>query len=157
MARRSRIKNGRRPANISISFEAGAGDIGHKRITLFLNKVLKRLGQGGRKLSVLLTNDRGMRVLNKRFRGRDKTTDVLAFSMLEGCKMAGEKGLLGDVVICVDTIRQNARERGSKVAYEMGFCLAHGVLHLLGYKDGRAKDRKYMNSKTERLIKGIFL
>ena len=96
-----------------------------------------------------------MKALNRRFRGTDHTTDVLAFSMLEGRKMIGEKGLLGDVVICVDTIRRNARERGDRVAYEMGFCLVHGILHLLGYEDGCAKDRAYMNSMTQKLIKGV--
>jgi probable rRNA maturation factor len=103
-------------------------------------------------LSIVLTDDVQMRELNREYRGKDRSTDVLAFAMREGdfARLAGE--LLGDVIVSVPTARRQARERGKTTLEEVTMLLAHGLLHLLGWDhDTKEKDRR-MRAETDRLV-----
>lgn len=75
---------------------------------------------------MLFCGDRRMRSLNRRYRGKDRPTDVLAFP-------AEGEGLLGDVVISVPYASRQARRRGEPAAREIDRLLVHGLLHLCGY------------------------
>jgi probable rRNA maturation factor len=66
-----------------------------------------------------------MRALNRHYRGKDRTTDVLAFP--------GDGGALGDIVISLPYASREARRRGQGRAQELARLLLHGYLHLLGY------------------------
>ncbi|MGH9365343.1 MAG: rRNA maturation RNase YbeY [Thermoanaerobaculia bacterium] len=77
-------------------------------------------------LSVLFCGDARMRRLNRVYRGKDKTTDVLAFP-------AGAGALLGDIVVSVPYASRQARRRGDRPSREIERLLLHGYLHLLGY------------------------
>ena len=77
-------------------------------------------------ISVLFCGDRAMRTLNRRYRGMDAPTDVLAFPAETG-------GLLGDIVISVPCASRQARRRGEPAAREIDRLLLHGFLHLSGY------------------------
>ncbi len=81
-----------------------------------------------RDVSVLFCADRRMRTLNRRYRGQDRPTDVLAFP-------AGEDGggFLGDIVISVPYAAREARRRRESGAREIDRLLVHGLLHLMGY------------------------
>jgi probable rRNA maturation factor len=85
-------------------------------------------------LTVAIVPDARVRALNRRYRRKDKPTDVLSFP-------AGERGLLGDVVIAGGVARRQAREAGHGVQTELRVLALHGLLHLLGYDheqdDGR--------------------
>ena len=76
-------------------------------------------------VSVLFCGDRRMRSLNRRFRGKNRSTDVLAFP-------AGGD-LLGDIVISVPYAAREARRHGTPAARELDRLLVHGFLHLCGY------------------------
>jgi probable rRNA maturation factor len=78
-------------------------------------------------IALVLTNDRVIRPLNARYRGKDKATDVLSFPG-EG----GETGL-GDVLISVETAARNAKELGRTLLQELDVLALHGFLHVLGY------------------------
>jgi probable rRNA maturation factor len=80
-------------------------------------------------VSILLTTDRKIRALNRRFRGKDKATDVLSFPAPEA--VAGE--VAGDLAISVPTARRQARERGHPLAAEIKVLILHGLLHLAGF------------------------
>lgn len=85
-------------------------------------------------VSVLFVGDEEMRGLNARYRGLDRTTDVLAFAMSEGEAFPREgTRLLGDVVVSLETAERQAGERKHSVRREIAILLVHGVLHLLGY------------------------
>jgi probable rRNA maturation factor len=101
----------------------------------------------GTEVTLAFVDDAQMRKLNKRFRRKDKTTDVLSFGedLPRGIKGAdaarrlrpGPDGatLLGDVVISGPRAQSQARRRGWPVATEVAFLAAHGTLHLLGFDD----------------------
>jgi probable rRNA maturation factor len=83
---------------------------------------------------VRFVSDREMTELNSRFRGRDKTTDVLSFPALEQGDLTDLDGAhLGDIVISVPQFRRQARERGHSAERELKVLVLHGVLHCLGY------------------------
>lgn len=94
-------------------------------------------------LSILLTDNKRIRVLNRDWRKKDKATDVLSFPQQDlvdfrRLRLAARKGdlepwELGDVVISMETAKSQARERGHSLKKELSILLAHGILHLLGY------------------------
>ena len=102
-------------------------------------------------LSLVLVSDAVMRRLNRRWRGADRPTDVLSFAQAEGQGGAPE-GLLGDVVISVDTARRQARERAAPLARELDRLLIHGVLHLLGYDHERSPAEAQRMQRRERAL-----
>jgi probable rRNA maturation factor len=79
-------------------------------------------------VSVLFCADARMRSLNRRYRGKDRSTDVLAFPA-----GAAANGFLGDIVISVPYAAREARRRAEPAAREMDRLLLHGLLHLMGY------------------------
>ena len=92
---------------------------------------LKKLRLTGCELSVALVGDAEIRALNKKWRGKDKATDVLSFPAGEWPGPGPRP--LGDVVISLATTRRAAREYGHTVDDELSRYLAHGLLHLLGH------------------------
>jgi len=115
-------------------------------------KMLAGLKLESAELSILLCDDPTIHTLNRDFRHKDKPTDVLAFAMREGegGDLAG--GILGDVVISLDTARRQASERGHAIASEITFLLAHGLLHLVGYDHRNAAEERVMNAETSKLV-----
>lgn len=103
-----------------------------RRVGRAARRLLGALGRADAELSVLLVSDREMRRLNRAWRGRDRTTDVLSFAQAEG-EGGAPAELLGDVVISVGTAKRQAAERGVAPGAEAERLLIHGVLHLLGY------------------------
>jgi probable rRNA maturation factor len=78
-------------------------------------------------LCLVLAGDAALRRLNRRYRGKDRPTDVLSFP-----GPGGEEGL-GDVVISVPAASRNARSLGRTLAQELDVLALHGFLHVLGY------------------------
>ncbi len=76
---------------------------------------------------VLIGRDALLHDLNRRYRRKDASTDVLSFPE------AGGPGSLGDIAISVDTAERNARAEGRPLARELEVLTLHGFLHLLGY------------------------
>ena len=114
-------------------------------------RLLARLGRADAELSVLLVSDPVMRELNRRWRGRDRPTDVLSFAQAEG-PLDPPGALLGDVVISVDTARRQAAERATPLARESERLLIHGLLHLLGYDHERSEAEARRMQRRERAL-----
>src|SRR5687767_4975473 len=93
--------------------------------------ILGGLGSPDADLSIVLVGDDEIRALNRDWRGKDKATDVLSFSQVEGEGPAGD--VLGDVVISLENSARQAAERGVTLVVEVERLLVHGVLHLLGH------------------------
>ena len=104
-----------------------------------------------------LVDDREIALLNSRWRGRRKPTDVLSFSLLEG-DHAGHRGaLLGDVVIGIETAARQAAARHKSVDEEVARLLIHGVLHLLGYDHATDREARIMESRERALLAKVRL
>jgi rRNA maturation RNase YbeY len=127
--------------------------------------VLSAARADGAELSLVLVSDRRMRALNRRYRKKDRPTDVLAFPLHEkwGHEKRGQATfrtlspfLLGDVVISVPTARRQATELGHGLREELRRLLVHGVLHLLGYDHERGpRDAALMARKEKAILKTI--
>ena len=115
-------------------------------------RMLRALEVPRAELSVLLTNDRGIRALNREHRKKDRPTDVLAFPLEEAPSAPGGPRLLGDVVISLDTAARQARARKVRFMDEVTFLLAHGLLHLVGLDHRTDAEERRMTRETERLV-----
>ena len=106
------------------------------------------LTEGRRDLDValLITDDPRIHALNRDWRGKDKPTDVLAFAQREAA--AADAGLLGDIVISVDTARRQAK-RG--LYAELLHLASHGLCHLLGYDHRDDEEERVMNARAAAL------
>jgi probable rRNA maturation factor len=98
---------------------------GVRRVRPWLAGLIAELAPRAASFGVRFVGDREMRRVNRRYRGRDRTTDVLSFP--------GEDGHLGDVLISVPAARRQAAAAGHGVERELATLLLHGVLHCLGY------------------------
>ena len=127
---------------------------------------MKLLGSPAEELSVLLVDDDEMARLNRRHRGEDRPTDVLAFPMREGEFSDLSAGLLGDVVISVETARRRVRpdpppgeggpqpavRKGDPLGKEVLELLIHGTLHLMGHAHQTPGQARRMRAEEGRLI-----
>lgn len=96
-------------------------------------------------VSLSLVGDREMRALNRQWRGKDQTTDVLSFPL-------EEHRHLGDVVISLPVARRQAREGGWPLAMELRRLLAHGLLHCAGHDHEKPADAKRMRRAERKLL-----
>lgn len=104
-----------------------------RRIKKAAAATLRAEGLDGKyELSVLLTDDEGIHVINKEFRDVDKPTDVLSFPMGDEDPRTGRM-LLGDMVLNVDRARAQGEQLGHGAEHEINYLTVHSVLHLLGY------------------------
>jgi len=89
-------------------------------------------------VTLVVTSDRRIRVLNRTWRGQDKATDVLSFPAGDD---PGPAPHLGDIVISRETAARQARHEGHSLATELRVLALHGLLHLLGYDHERDSGR----------------
>ena len=98
-----------------------------------VRKILALLGGGERELSLLFVDDEGIRQINRDYLRRDRPTNVIAFSLAEGDFGDVNPGMLGDVVVSVETAAREARAAGIAIEDAILYLVLHGVLHLAGY------------------------
>ena len=102
-------------------------------------------------LSVLITDDEGIRAVNRQFRNVDKSTDVLSFPMGDTDPATGRL-LLGDMVLNTDRARAQGETFGHGAAHEISYLTVHSVLHLLGYDHVDEGEMKKQMRAREKLI-----
>ena len=93
-------------------------------------------------VSVLLTDNEGIRELNREHRGKDSATDVLSFPMFDEDFGDGEAATLGDIVISLERAREQAESYCHSFERECAFLCVHSVLHLLGYDHENSKQEE---------------
>ena len=100
---------------------------------LFTDTLLRSVPEAaGRDLSIVFISDRRMKELNKFFRGKDSTTDVLSFPH-EPDEFDTDAENLGDIVISAEQAQKQAEENGLTLENEIKQLILHGLLHLCGY------------------------
>ncbi len=121
-----------------------------RRLRSLALRILSALGSTDDcELSVSIVGDRAMRRLNREYRGADRPTNVLSFSMGEGDFAGVNPNLLGDVVISVDTALREAEEEGITLGERIAFLLLHGILHVMGYDHERSGDAEARRMERE--------
>ena len=119
-------------------------------------------------VSVLITDKGTIRVINQQQREIDRETDVLSFPMCEfdhpgnftskrfedsiSVSMETEEVLLGDIVLCQDVIRNQAKEYGHSEKREFAFLVVHSLLHLMGYDHMEEDERIQMEQKQREIM-----
>lgn len=87
--------------------------------------------KGAAELSILLTNDEEQHALNKEWRGKDSSTNVLSFPQIE--PFGPVVGILGDITLARETLEREAVEQGVTFEAHFTHLVVHGFLHTLGY------------------------
>lgn len=121
-------------------------------------------------LNVILTDNEAIQEINKEYRSIDAPTDVLSFpfieyeepsdfSKLEECddNFHPETGelLFGDIIVSVEKVMSQAEEYGHSLERELGFLIAHSMLHLCGYDHMEEEERKVMEQKQRDILESL--
>lgn len=109
-------------------------------------------------IAVVVSGDETLQELNRRYRGVDAPTDVLAFpNETRGpfVGIGGQPHYLGDVVISYPRAEEQAGEAGHSVEAELLLLVVHGVLHLLGYDDQIDEERARMWAAQAAILRSI--
>ena len=125
------------------------------RLDRLARAILSDVGEAAAELGILFVGDQRMRGLNRRYRGKDRTTDVLAFAMRESFTPHASRltpDMLGDVVIAVPTAARQAKQGQRSLDEELTVLLIHGILHLCGYDHERSEKEARRMHRRERMI-----
>lgn len=113
-------------------------------------------------VGLTITDDEGIRELNRDHRGLDSATDVLSFPLqqydapekpsVQFPQPPGEPLPLGDIVVSHPRAEEQARSYGHSLDREMAFLVVHGIMHLLGYDHEAASDAEQMRAEEEAVL-----
>lgn len=127
-----------------------------------LNKCFEEEGLLDSKLiiTITFTTPEEIRKINKKYRKIDKATDVLSFPMFEKEELDEKvknkdflyEDVLGDIIISIDKVREQAKEYGHSFERELSYMLVHGFYHLMGYDHIEEEDKKIMRPKEEKIL-----
>ena len=109
-------------------------------------------------VSVTLTDDAHIHVLNRDYRGVDRPTDVLSFALMESDEpeiIGGASEVLGDLVISLERVQAQAEEYGHSALRELSFLTVHGMLHLLGYDHMEEDERLEMETEQRHVMEEL--
>jgi rRNA maturation RNase YbeY len=115
-----------------------------KKISAWIDKIVRSEGARVSALTYVFCSDAYLLSINKKYLGHDTLTDIITFEYTES------KGLLeGEIYISVQRVKENASNLGVDFATELNRVIIHGVLHLVGYSDKSAAEKKKMRAKEE--------
>ena len=129
-----------------------------KHIKYIINECFKEENIEKKQLyiNVVLTTPENIRQINKQQRNIDKETDVLSFPMFEkeeiGQVPDKQFDVLGDIVISIEKVKQQAQEYGHSFERELSYMVVHGFYHLMGYDHMIEGDKVKMREKEENIL-----
>lgn len=137
-----------------------------KEYQKIINKVLERcfreekIEDSKLTITITLTNAENIKEINKKYRNIDKATDVLSFPMFERDELAEKiekksfeyEDVLGDIIISIPRVEEQAKEYGHSFERELGYMVVHGFYHLMGYDHIREEDKMEMRPKEEKIL-----
>ena len=128
-------------------------------LSAFLERIAADVAPGDRRGATLrIVSDRNIRELNRRYRDRDRATDVLAFPadpVPAGLLPGEETAYLGDLVVSAETAARQARAAGVELGDEIRVLAVHGYLHLLGYDHEQDQGEMVRLERVLRLRHGL--
>ena len=140
--------------------------VGKKEYQKIINKVLERcfreekIEDSKLTITITLTNAENIKEINKKYRNIDKATDVLSFPMFERDELAEKiekksfeyEDVLGDIIISIPRVEEQAKEYGHSFERELGYMVVHGFYHLMGYDHIKEEDKMEMRPKEEKIL-----
>ncbi|MEM6894373.1 MAG: rRNA maturation RNase YbeY [Bacteroidota bacterium] len=118
-----------------------------KYYSYWLNRIIEEEKHVLGELTYQFETDERVLEVNRVHLNHDFYTDIITFDYVQG------NMVFGNIFISVDRVEDNAKELGYPMEEEMRRVMAHGVLHLLGFKDGTSEEKKVMRKKEEEYIK----
>ncbi len=114
-------------------------------------------------ITVTFTNPENIRKINKEYRNIDYATDVLSFPMFEKKELEEKinkkdfehQDILGDIIISIEKVKEQAEEYGHSFERELSYMLVHGFYHLIGYDHIEENDKKEMRKKEENVLEKL--
>lgn len=111
-------------------------------------------------VNVIFTTPDEIRKINNQYRNIDKITDVLSFPMfekdeIEKIKNGGIKDILGDIVICIQKVKEQAIEYNHSFKRELAYMVVHSFYHLMGYDHIEQSDKEKMRIKEEKILEDL--
>jgi probable rRNA maturation factor len=124
-------------------------------IAAWAGAAIGRRAAGG-ELGVRVVGSAESRRLNSRYRGKDKPTNVLSFPAARSPgRVSGVPPVLGDLVICAQVVRSEAREQGKLLQAHWAHLVVHGALHLIGYDHEREAEAKRMERREVAVLRRL--
>ena len=137
---------------IQIMYRQKIPRIPNRKINRLMTKVLEDLANHDGELSILFTDDQYIAQLNRRYREKDGPTNVLAFPMSGPESPDVESGMLGDIVVSVDTAMRESKALEESLDDSIARLLIHGLLHLLDYDHERSPEEASRMEKEEKRL-----
>jgi probable rRNA maturation factor len=111
-------------------------------------------------ITITLTTPKNIKKINKEYRNIDKATDVLSFPMFEKDELDlkiknkdfEHEDILGDIVISIERVEEQAKEYQHSFEREFSYMLVHGFYHLMGYDHIKEEDKIIMRPKEEKIL-----
>ena len=124
----------------------------HAGLRRDIRKILELLAVEGREVSLMLVDDAQIQEINRGYLKKDRPTNVISFSLSEGAFGEINPGILGDIVVSVETAAREANAAGISVGDAALNLVLHGILHLTGYDHERSRGRARVMSAVQEAI-----
>jgi probable rRNA maturation factor len=125
-----------------------------KTLLQVIRRVIKEEGRSAKSLSIVLTDNRHIRDLNREYLGHDTFTDVISFPLEDldwpGGQLGG--GLNGEIIASAELAHQQAAAVNGDPRAELMLYLVHGLLHLMGYDDRTPDEARHMHAREDALL-----
>ncbi len=140
---------------MSLEIEGFDDLVNEEEIREYVQKVLEKEYESEAPvyMSLLFTGNDEIQVINREYRDKDQPTDVISFAYHETEDFdIGPYDTLGDIVISLERVVEQAKEYNHSDKRELFYVLTHGILHLLGYDHIEEEDKKEMRAKEEEIL-----
>ncbi|STO31679.1 Probable rRNA maturation factor [Fusobacterium necrogenes] len=140
---------------MSLEIEGFDNLVNEEEIRGYIQKVLEKEyeSKGMVYISLLLTGNEEIQIINREYRDKNEPTDVISFAYHETEDFdIGPYDTLGDIVISLEKVEEQAKEYNHSSKREFFYVLTHGILHLLGYDHIDENSKKEMRAKEEELL-----
>ena len=145
---RPRAGNGRPLPRLSLTIQSDVDGADVPSRTA-LRRIARSALERNASVTIRFVGAREGRVLNRRYRGRDRATNVLTFVYDDGVSLAG------DIVLCVPVVEQEARAQGKALRAHYAHLVIHGMLHLQGYDHARNDEAARMEAREIALLRAL--
>jgi probable rRNA maturation factor len=137
------------PGNISFHFLVPSSLKNRTALKAFISLIFRKEGKKLNTLGYVFCSDDYLLEINKTYLQHDYYTDIITFDLSSG----PDSGIEAEIYISLDRVKENARQYGSGLSVELQRVIFHGALHLCGYKDKSASEKKKMRAMEDHYLK----